>query len=91
MYLSFLTQFVHCTKLILGIRFSHEQKPHYVIFCLALTIIDWHSGYTYIIPSTGEILAAGVIHIFEQHIKPTIGLPIPIVSDPDGLLMAADF
>ena len=45
-----------------------------------MNIIDRHSGYNYIIPCTGEINAAGVIDIVEQHIKPTIGLPFSIVS-----------
>ena len=82
---------VHCTKLISDMRFSDQQKPHFVTFCKVVNIIDRHSSYTYIIPCTGEINAAGVIHIFEKHIKPTIGLPFSIVSDKDVLFMSAEF
>ena len=82
---------VDFTKLIPGMRFSDKQKPHFVTFCKLLTIIDRHSGYTYIIPCTGEINAAGVIDICEKHIKPTIGLPFSIISDQDVLFMSAEF
>ena len=79
------------TKLIPGMRFSDTQKPHCVTFCKVLNIIDRHSVYTYIIPSTGEINAAGVIDIFEKHIKPTIGLLFSIVSDQDVAFMSVEF
>ena len=88
----FLKQLVvDCTKLIPDMKFSEKQKPHVVTFCKVLHIIDRHSGDTYIIHCTGEINAAGVIDIFEKHIKPTIGLPFSIVSDPDVLFMSAEF
>ena len=88
----FLKQLVvDYTKLIPGMRFSHKQKPHFVIFCKVLNIIDRHSGYTYIIPGTVEIKAVGVIDIFEKHIKATIDLPYSIVSDLVVLFMSAEF
>ena len=70
---------VDCTKLIPGMRFSDKQKPHCVTFCELRNINDRNSGYTYIIPCTGEINAAGVIDIFEKHFKPTIGRRFAIV------------
>ena len=70
---------------------SDKQKPHFVTFCKVLNIIVRHSRYTYIIPCSGEINAAGVIDIFEKHIKATIGLPFSIVSDQDVLYMSAEF
>ena len=72
-------------------RFSDKQKPHFVTICKVLNVIDRHSGYTYIIPCTGEINVAGVIHISEKPIKPTIGLPFSIVSEQDVLHMSAEF
>ena len=72
-------------------RFSDKPKPHFVTFCKVLNIIDRHSGYTYIIPCTGELNAAGLIDIVEKHIKPTIGLPFSSVSDQDVLFMSAEF
>ena len=88
----FLKQLVvYCMKLIPGMRFSDKQKPHFVTCCKVLNIIDRLCGYTYIIPCTGAINAAGVIVIFETHIKPTIGLPCSIVSEPDVLLMSTQF
>ena len=72
-------------------RFSDKQKPHFVIFCKILNIIDRHSGYIYIISCTGEINAAGVIDIFEKYIKPTLGLPFSILSDQDVLFMSSEF
>ena len=80
-----------CTKLISGLRFSDKAKPHYVTICKVLNIIDRHSGYTNIIPCTGEINAAGVSDIFERHIQPTIGLPFSIVSEQDLRFMSAEF
>ena len=79
-----------CTKLILQMRFSVIQKPHFVTFCKVLNIIDRHSGHTYIIPCSGDINAAGVIDIFEKHMKPTISPPLSIVSDQDPLSMSAE-
>ena len=78
----FLTQLVvDCTKHIPGMRFSDILKPYFVTLCKVRNIIDRHSGYTYIIPCTVEINAAGVIDIFKKHIKPTIGEPFTIVTD----------
>ena len=89
---SFLKQLVvDCTKLISGIKFSDKPKPHFVTFCKVLNIVNRHSGYTYIIPCTAEIYTAGVLDIFEKHIKPTIGLPFSIASDPDVLFMSSEF
>ena len=90
-FLSLKQLVVDCTKLIPGMRFSDKQKPHCVTFCKVVNIIVRHSGYTYIIPCTGEINAAGVIDIFEKHIKPTIGLPLSIVLDQDVICMSAEF
>ena len=45
----------------------------------------------YIIPSTAEIDADGVIDIFERLMKPTVGLPLSIVSDQDPLVMSGKF
>ena len=88
----FLKQLVvDCTKLIPGMKFSDKQKPNFVTFYKVLNIIDRHSDYTYIIPSTGEINAAGVIDIFEKHIKLTIGLPFSLLSDQDVVFMSAEF
>ena len=53
--------------------------------------IPLHSGYTYIIPCTAEINAVVGIYIFNKHIKPTMGLPFSIVSDPDIPFMSAEF
>ena len=72
-------------------RFSDTQKPHFVTFCKVLNIMHRDSGYTYMIRCTGEINAAGVIDIFETHIKPTIGLRFSIVSDKDFCFMSAEF
>ena len=72
-------------------RFANKQKPHFLILCKVLNIIVRHSSYTYIRGCTREINAAGVIDIFEKHIKPTIGLPFSIVSDQDVLFMSAEF
>ena len=82
---------VDCTKLIPGVRFSDKQKPHFVTFCKVLNIIDRHSSYPYILPCTDEINAAGVIDIFEKHIKLTIALHFSIVPDQDVLFMSAEF
>ena len=90
-FLFFKQLVVDCTKSIAGMRFSDKLKPQFVIFCRVLNIIDSHSGYTYIIHCTGEINAAGVIEIFEKHIKPTIGLPFSIVSDQDVLFLSPEF
>ena len=88
----FLKQLVvDCTKLIPDMKFSEKQKPHVVTFCKVLHIIDRHSGDTYIIHCTGEINAAGVLIIFAKHIKSTIGLPFPIVSDQDIMFMSSEF
>ena len=82
MHFLFLTQLVvDCTKLIPDIRFSETQKPHFVTFSKVPNIIARQSGYTYIIPYTGGINEAGVIVIFDKHIKPTIGRPFSIVSE----------
>ena len=65
----FLEQLVvDCTKLIPGMKFSDQQKSHFLTFCEVLNIIDRHFGYTYIIPCSGEINAAAVIDIFEKQI-----------------------
>ena len=72
-------------------RCSNKQKPHFLAFCRVLNIIDRHAGSAYIIRCTGEINAAGVIDIFEKHIKSTIGLPFSIISDQDVLFMSAEF
>ena len=88
----FLKQLVvDCTKLIPDMKFSHKQRPNFLTFCKVLNIIDRHSGYTYIIPCTGEINEAGVIDIFEQHITHTIVLPFAIVLDQDVLFMSSEF
>lgn len=63
----FLKQLVvDCIKLIPGMRLSGKQKPHFVTFCKVLNIVDRHSSYTFIIPCTGEIDAAGVIDILKD-------------------------
>ena len=54
--------------------FSDTQKTHFVTFCKVVNISDRNSGDTCIIPCNREIDAAEVIHIFEKHNKPTIGL-----------------
>ena len=69
-------------------RLSDKQKPHVIILCKVLNIVDRHSGYTYIILCTAEIDADGVIDIFERLIKPTVGLPLSIASDQDSLFMS---
>ena len=70
---------------------SDQYKPHFVTYCKVQNIIDRHSGYTNIIHCSSEIKAAGVIHIFEKHIKPTIGIPFSIDSDQDVLCISAEF
>ena len=82
---------VDCTKLIPGLRLSDTQKPHLLTLCKVLNNVDRHSRYTYIIPCTAEIDADGVIDIFERLIKPTVGLPLSIVSDQDLLFMSGNF
>ena len=82
---------VDCTKLIPRLRLSDKQKPHFITLCNVLNIVDRHSGYTYIIPCTAEIDADGVIDIFERLIKPSVGLPLSIVSDQDPLFMSGKF
>ena len=82
---------VDYTKLIPELRLSDKQKPHFIILCKVLNIVDRNSGYTYIIPCTAEIDADGVIDIFERLIKPTVGLPLSIISDQDPLFMSGKF
>ena len=82
---------VDCTKLIPGLRLPDKQNPHFIRLCKVLNIIDRHSGYTDSTPCTAEIEAGDVIDIFETHIKPTVGLPLSIVSDKDLLLMSGNF
>ena len=72
-------------------RFANKQKPDFLTFGKVLNIMDRHSGYSYIIPRTGEIDAAVVIDIFEKLIKPTMGLPFSLVSNPDVLFMSTEF
>ena len=79
---------VACTKLSPGLRLSDKQEPHFITLCKVLNIVDWHSGYTYMILCTAEIDADSVIDIFERLIKPTIGLPLSIISDQDTLFMS---
>ena len=90
-FLFFTQLIVDCTKLIPGLRLSDKQKPHFITVCKVLNIVDRHSGYTYLIPCTAEIDADGVIDIFERLIKPTVGLPLSIVSDQDPLFMSGKF
>ena len=88
----FLNKFiVACTKSIPGLRLSDKQKPHFITLCKVLIIVDRYSGYTYIIPGTAQIDADTVIDIFERVIKPTVGLPLSIVSDQDLLFMSGKF
>ena len=82
---------VACTKLIPGLRLSDKQKPHFITRCKVLNIVNRHSGDTYIIPCTAEIDADGVMDILERLIKPTVGLPLSIVSDQDPLFMSGKF
>ena len=78
----FLKQFiVDCTKLISGLRLSDKPKPHFITLCKVLNIVDRHSGYAYIIPCTADIDADAVIDIFEKLIKPSVGLPLSLVSN----------
>ena len=72
-------------------RLSDKQKPHLITLCKVLNIVDRHSGYTSIIPCTAEIDADAVIDIFERLIKPTVGLPLSIVSYKDPLFMSGKF
>ena len=90
--LRFLKQLiVGCSKLIPGMGLSDEQKPHFITLCKVVNVVDRHSGYTYMIPCTPEIDADGVIDILERLIKPTVGLPLSIVSDQDPLFMSGKF
>ena len=89
LYLKLLN--VDCTKLILALRLSDKQKPHFITLCKVLNIVDMYSGYTYIIPCTAEIDADCVIDIFARLIKQTVGLPLFIVSDQDPLFMSGKF
>ena len=82
---------VDCTKLIPVLRLSDKQKPHFITRCKVLNIVDRHGSYTYIIPCTTELDADRVIDIVAKLIKPTVGLPLAIVSDQDSLFMSGKF
>ena len=92
MDLVFLKQLVvDCTKLIPAMSCCDQYKPDVVTYRKVQHIIDRHSAYTNIILCSREINAAGVINMFEKHIKPTIGVPFSIDSDQDVLCMSAEF
>ena len=82
---------VSCTKLIPGLRLSHKQNPHFITLCKVLNIIDRHSGYTYVIPCTAEIDADGLMDIIPRLIKPTVDVPLAILSHQDPLCMSSKF
>ena len=82
---------VDCTKFMPGLRLSDKQEANFFTLCKVLNIVDRHSGYSCIILCTAEIDADGVIDIIERLIKPTVGLPLSIVSDHDPLFMLGKF
>ena len=88
----FLKQFiVYCIKLIGELRLSDKLKPHVITLCKVLNIVDWHSGYTLIIPCTAEMNADGVLDICERLIKSTVGQPLSIISDQTHFSCQANF
>ena len=72
-------------------RFSSEQQPNFVTVCKVLNIMYRHAGGTYMIPGTWEMHAAGVIDIFEKHLKHAHSLLCSILSYSDILFIAAEF
>src|SRR5947209_2429778 len=83
--------FVDYASLIPGFRNLHEDKPHMIQFHKLLVISDRLTDYTFLIPCISEITAKNVIHMFENMIKPTVGLPFVIISDQDTLFMSRAF
>src|SRR5438105_5813145 len=83
--------FMHCASLILGFRNMYWDEPHIIQFHKLLVISDRLTDYTFLIPCISEITAKNVIDMFENMIKPTIGLPYVIISDQDTLFMSRVF
>ena len=83
--------FVDCATLIPGFKNMHGDKPHMIQFHKLLVISDRLSDFTFLIPCISEITAENVISMFENWIKPTVGLPVTIISDQDTLFMSTAF
>src|SRR5438105_3662969 len=83
--------FIDSTSLILGARNMYGDKPHMIQFHKLLIIFDRLTDYTFLIRCIAKITAENIISIFEKLIKPTVVLPVIIVSDQDTLFMSRIF
>jgi transposase InsO family protein len=83
--------FIHCSHFIPGYHDGKQDKPHMLVFHKLLVITDVATDFTYLIPCIAEISASDVIDIFQQFLKPAMGLPKAIISDQDILFMSGTF
>ena len=71
---------VDCALLIPGFKNLHRDKPHMIQFHKLLVISNTLSNFTFLIPCISEIIVENVISIFENWIKPAVGLPANIIT-----------
>jgi len=67
------------------------EGSHNISFDKLLVISYRHTDFTFLIPCIKELNPKDVIDIFENWIKPTVGLPYEIIADQDVVFMSATF
>jgi len=79
------------SELISGYYKLKGEGSHNISFDKLLVISCKYTDFTFLIPCIKEINAKDIINIFEEWIKPTVGLPYKIITDQDVLYMSAIF
>ena len=90
-FISMKPVLIPCSKVIAGFKDPEGDNPYILSFHKLLGISYRHSGYTFLILCISEIIAQGVIDIFTNWIKLTVGYPNSLVTNQDPLFISKLF
>ena len=87
-FLQLTPVFMKCSTMYPNIEIDND---HMLCISCMCTIVDRHSGYTFLIPIPDNFKAKQCTRTYEVHLLPYIGYPNIIVFDADSLFMSDHF